>query len=154
MSASDNRLVEPIGHQVATFQGDWAPLLQAWAASEAGGRLIEQVDARLAAGATIFPSQVFRALALMNCNDGKGAGAFNYGNYCNPKVDALTRQVQSETDTAKRNAQIQEALKIVADDVGYLPLHQQYMNWGVSKNVELVQMADGFMPFKWMTVKK
>jgi uracil-DNA glycosylase len=64
VSASDNRLVEPIGHQVATFQGDWAPLLQAWAASEAGGRLIEQVDARLAAGATIFPSQVFRALAL------------------------------------------------------------------------------------------
>ena len=64
MSASDNRLVEPIGHQVATFQGDWAPLLQAWAASEAGGRLIEKVDARLAAGAAIFPSQVFRALAL------------------------------------------------------------------------------------------
>ena len=42
----------------------------------------------------------------------------------------------------------------MADDVGYLPLHQQFMNWGVSKNVELVQMADGFMPFKWMTVKK
>ena len=93
-------------------------------------------------------------LALMACNDGKGAGAFNYGNYCNPKVDALTRQVQSETDVAKRTAQIHEALKIVADDVGYLPLHQQFMNWGVSKNVELVQMADGFMPFKWMTVKK
>lgn len=93
-------------------------------------------------------------LALMNCNDGKGAGAFNYGNYCNPKVDALTRQVQSETDTAKRNQAIHEALQTVADDVGYLPLHQQFMNWGVSKNVELVQMADGFMPFKWMTVKK
>ena len=93
-------------------------------------------------------------LALMNCNDGKGAGAFNYGNYCNPKVDALTRQVQSETDTTKRNQAIHEALQTVADDVGYLPLHQQFMNWGVSKNVELVQMADGFMPFKWMTVKK
>ena len=64
MSPADNRLVEPIGRQVAAFQGDWAPLLQAWAAGEAGRRLIEQVDARLAAGATIFPAQVFRALAL------------------------------------------------------------------------------------------
>jgi uracil-DNA glycosylase len=59
-----NRLVEPIGRQVATFQGEWAPLLQAWAASDAGRRLIAHVDARLAAGAIIFPAQVFRALAL------------------------------------------------------------------------------------------
>jgi uracil-DNA glycosylase len=64
VSEADNRLVEPIGPQVAAFQGDWAPLLQAWAASEPGRRLIEQVDGRLAAGATIFPAQVFRALAL------------------------------------------------------------------------------------------
>ena len=93
-------------------------------------------------------------LALMVCDSGKGAGEFNYGGYCNPKVDALTTQIQTETDAAKRGAQIHEALKIVADDVGYLPLHQQFMNWGVSKSVDLVQMADGFMPFKWMTVKK
>jgi uracil-DNA glycosylase len=64
VSSSTNRLVEPIGRQVAAFQGDWAPLLQDWAASEAGRSLIEQLDARLAAGATIFPAQVFRALAL------------------------------------------------------------------------------------------
>jgi uracil-DNA glycosylase len=64
VSTPANRLVEPIGRQVAAIQGDWAPLLQAWAASESGRRLIEQVDARLAAGATIFPAQAFRALAL------------------------------------------------------------------------------------------
>ena len=64
MSTPDNRLVEPIGRQVAAFQGEWAPLLQAWAASDAGRRLIAHVDARLAAGAVIFPAQVFRALAL------------------------------------------------------------------------------------------
>jgi uracil-DNA glycosylase len=64
VSQADNRLVEPIGRQVAAFQGDWASLLQSWAAGAAGRRLIEQVDARLAAGATIFPAQVFRALAL------------------------------------------------------------------------------------------
>ena len=93
-------------------------------------------------------------LALMACDIGKGAGEFNYGGYCNPKVDALTNQIQVNTDVAKRTAEIHEALKTVADDVGYLPLHQQYMSWGVAKNVDLVQMSDGFMPFKWMTVKK
>ena len=93
-------------------------------------------------------------LALMACDTGKGAGEFNYGGYCNPKVDALTNQIQTNTDPAKRSAEIHEALKMVADDVGYLPLHQQFMSWGVSKNIDLVQMSDGFMPFKWMTVKK
>ena len=64
MTLPANRLVEPIGCQVQAFRGDWAPLLQAWAASEAGRSLIRQVDARLAAGATLFPAEVFRALAL------------------------------------------------------------------------------------------
>jgi uracil-DNA glycosylase len=64
MSHVASRLVEPIGRQVAAFQGDWAPLLRTWAASEAGRHLIEQVDARVAAGAAVFPAQVFRALAL------------------------------------------------------------------------------------------
>ena len=64
MSPVVNRLVDPISRQVAAFQGEWAPLLQAWAASDAGRRLIAHVDARLAAGAIIFPAQVFRALAL------------------------------------------------------------------------------------------
>lgn len=64
MTAPANRLVEPIGSQVAAMTGEWAPLLQAWAASAVGRSLIEQVDARLAAGATIFPDHVFRALTL------------------------------------------------------------------------------------------
>jgi uracil-DNA glycosylase len=59
-----NRLVETIGCQVGAHSGEWAPLLRDWAASAAGQGLIRAVDARLAAGATIYPAQVFRALAL------------------------------------------------------------------------------------------
>ncbi len=37
--------------------------------------------------------------ALMACPDDKtGAGQFNLGAYCNPKVDELTKKIQSETD--------------------------------------------------------
>ena len=92
--------------------------------------------------------------ALMACVDDKGAGQFNLGAYCNPKVDDLTKKVQAETDKAKRNAMIKEAFDIHNAEVGHIPLHQQSLAWGMSKKVELVQMADNFMFFKWMTLKK
>jgi peptide/nickel transport system substrate-binding protein len=91
--------------------------------------------------------------ALIRCVDDKGSGQFNLGAYCNPKVDELTLKIQSETDKAKRQAMISEAFKMHADDIGHLPLHQQGLAWGVGKKVDLVQRADNFMDFKWMSVK-
>ncbi len=91
--------------------------------------------------------------ALVACVDDKGTGQFNLGSYCNPKVDELTKKIQAETDKAKRNAMIKEAFDIHAADIGTLPLHQQALAWGVSKKVTLVQLADNFMPFKWMSIK-
>jgi peptide/nickel transport system substrate-binding protein len=92
--------------------------------------------------------------ALVRCADDKGSGQFNLGSYCNPKVDELTLKIQSETDKAKRSAMIKEAFDLHSADVGHLPLHQQALAWGVSRKVDLVQLADNFMPFKWITVKK
>ncbi len=91
--------------------------------------------------------------ALARCVDDKGSGQFNLGSYCNPKVDELTLRIQSETDKAKRDAMIKEAFKLHSDDVGHLPLHQQSLAWGVANNVSLVQLADNFMPFRYMSVK-
>lgn len=93
--------------------------------------------------------------ALMRCPDDKtGDGQFNLGSYCNPKLDELTLKVKSETDKAKRQAMIEEAFKIHADDIGHLPLHQQSLAWGISKKVTLTQRGDNFMPFKWITLAK
>ena len=92
--------------------------------------------------------------ALMVCPDDKGAGQFNLGAYCNPKVDELTKKIQSETDKTKRNAMIKEAFDLHTADVGHLPLHQQALAWGVSKKITLVQLADNYMPFKWMSINK
>lgn len=91
--------------------------------------------------------------SLTSCPDDKGTGQFNLGAYCNPKLDELTKKIQSESDKVKRNEMIKEAFKMHADDVGHLPLHQQSLAWGVSKKVELVQLADNFMYFKWMSIK-
>lgn len=91
--------------------------------------------------------------SLMATPTDKGQGQFNLGSYSNPKVDELTLKIQAETDQTRRNAMIAEAFKLHADDVGHIPLHQQALAWAMKKNVSVVQLADNFMPFKWVTVK-
>jgi len=91
--------------------------------------------------------------SLMATPTDKGQGQFNLGSYSNPKVDELTLKIQSETDQAKRNAMIKEAFELHANDVGHIPLHQQALASAMKKNVELTQLPDNFMPYKWVTVK-
>lgn len=79
-------------------------------------------------------------------------GMFNLGNYCNPKVDALTVKIGSETDQTKRNAMIKEAFTMIKDDVGYLPLHQQPLSWGASDSVTVNQRADNVLDFRYVTI--
>jgi peptide/nickel transport system substrate-binding protein len=82
-----------------------------------------------------------------------GRGQFNLGAYSNPKVDELTEKIASETDLKKRNDMIREAIKLHQDDIGHIPLHQQALNWGAKKNIELVQLPGNEMVWKYITVK-
>jgi peptide/nickel transport system substrate-binding protein len=91
--------------------------------------------------------------SLMATPTEQGQGQFNLGAYSNPKIDELTLKVQSETDQVKRNAMIKEAFEIHAADIGHLPLHQQALAWAMKKNVQLTQLPDNAMPFKWVVVK-
>lgn len=59
-----NGLTGPLAGQLKVDFGDWSPLLERWAASDAGRATIGAVDARVVQGATVYPAQVFRALAL------------------------------------------------------------------------------------------
>lgn len=83
----------------------------------------------------------------------KGQGQFNLGAYSNPKVDELTVMIQGETDQAKRNAMIKEAFDLHSQDIGHLPLHQQALAWAMKKNIDLTQLPDNYMPYRWVTVK-
>ncbi len=84
---------------------------------------------------------------------GDGRGQFNLGAYSNPKLDELTDKIASETDQKKRNEMIRDAMKIHQDDVGHIPLHQQALNWGAKKNIQLVQWPDNGMAWRYITVK-
>jgi peptide/nickel transport system substrate-binding protein len=83
----------------------------------------------------------------------KGLGLFNNGGYSNAKLDELNDKIQVETDTAKRNAMVAEALTLIRDDFAYIPLHQQVVVWATRTNVDLVQGGDNFFPLRYVQVK-
>ncbi len=82
---------------------------------------------------------------LVRCLDREAepvVGKFNLGGYCNPRIDELTDQILVETDARRRNDMIEEAYRILHEDRGYIPLHQQNLAWGKKTGIDLVQRAD------------
>ena len=92
---------------------------------------------------------------ILGCRDadGKGSGLFNYGGYCNSRIQELNKVILIETDTAKRNGMIAEAFRINHEEAGVIPLHQQALVWGVSNKVDIAQRADNQILFYWVKMK-
>jgi peptide/nickel transport system substrate-binding protein len=91
--------------------------------------------------------------SIMSTPGEGGRGQFNLGAYSNPKLDELTDKIASETDAKKRGEMIHETVKIHEDDIGHIPLHQQYLNWAMKKNIEAVQLPGNEMVWKYITIK-
>ncbi|MBP0494290.1 ABC transporter substrate-binding protein [Roseomonas indoligenes] len=79
-------------------------------------------------------------------------GVFNSGGWSNPRFDELTDAIAVETDSAKRQQMIDEAMKLHADQVGHIPLHQQVVVWAARSNITLQQMADNYFPLRYVRV--
>ncbi len=84
---------------------------------------------------------------------GSPRGLFNVGGYSNPEVDKLTDQIQVELDPAKRRGMIGQALKLVRDDVPYVPIMQQVIVWAAKDNIDLVQPSDAYFPLRYVRVR-
>ena len=84
----------------------------------------------------------------------KNTGQFNYGRYSNSRIDEIASNVEKETDQAKRQEMIAEAFSILKEDVGYLPLHQQPLSWGVRDGVTLSQRADNVLDIRYVVIGK
>ena len=61
---AENRLREPLSGLFAKLPSGWRTLTDRFQQSSAGQALIAFVDARVSAGATVYPARVFRALEL------------------------------------------------------------------------------------------
>lgn len=84
---------------------------------------------------------------------GEGAdGSFNFGNYENAEVDKLIDQIKVETDEDKRTDAIHQVLKIHAEEIGHIPLHDQVIPWAMGKNVDVEHRADNRLTPHWVTI--
>jgi peptide/nickel transport system substrate-binding protein len=90
---------------------------------------------------------------LYACRDKPGWGEFNLGGYCNKEVDTLEAQALVEPDLTKRDGLLKQAFEITARDFAYIPVQQQPLLWGVSKDVDVVQRPDDHFYFFWMNKK-
>ncbi len=61
-------LTRPLADLISEFHHDWASLLSTWSETPDGRRLISWVDGRVASGAVVYPSDVFRALRETPCH--------------------------------------------------------------------------------------
>ncbi len=88
---------------------------------------------------------------LMASRDGT-RGVFNSGGYSNPRFDTLVDRIAVETDTTRRQAMIDEAMKLHAEEAGHIPLHQQTVIWAARQTIQLQQLADNWFPLRFVRV--
>ena len=68
-------------------------------------------------------------------------------------VDAMIDQIKVETDTAKRDALIRDAYKILNDEVAYLPIHHQIRPWAMKKNVSIAHNSNDAPKMYYANIK-
>jgi peptide/nickel transport system substrate-binding protein len=77
-------------------------------------------------------------------NADKGYGAWNWGRYANPKVDALMEQALGSVDRSKREALAREGNTLAMQDLAFIPLHHQVVSWAMRANLAYVPRTDEF----------
>ena len=80
--------------------------------------------------------------SLVRTRSGGPDGNFNFVKLSDAKVDQLTDAMKTETDVAKRNTMIRDALVRTRDEFFFVPLHHQIRPWAMKQNVNTVHRSD------------
>ncbi|MHA7681625.1 ABC transporter substrate-binding protein [Cupriavidus sp. PET2-C1] len=81
--------------------------------------------------------------ALLACEDNKrGFGTYNWGEYCNPKMDVVLEKALATVDDNERSKLLQEATEIALNDGGIIPIHLQVTTWATRKGIIYVPRTD------------
>ena len=81
-------------------------------------------------------------------------GSWNVTGYSNPKLDELTKAMTREIDLGKRAGMVAETWKTVQDDVVYLPIHHQMLNWAMKDNIDFPVQSENYPYFKLLKFRK
>jgi peptide/nickel transport system substrate-binding protein len=91
--------------------------------------------------------------ALFRTWDKSGLGTFNAGRYSNPKLDVLIDGMRVEPDLTRRRAMVGVALRIVGDDLPYIPLYRRTLTWAMTKKVSAVQWPNDSAELRWARIQ-
>ncbi len=89
--------------------------------------------------------------ALFRSFDRSGLGTFNAGRYANPRLDAIVDAIRVEPDLPRRRALVAEALRIVHDDLPYVPLYRRTLTWAMAPAVDAVQWPNDTIELRWVS---
>jgi peptide/nickel transport system substrate-binding protein len=90
---------------------------------------------------------------LFRTYDRSGLGSFNAGRYSNPKLDVLIDGIRVEPDLTRRRAMVATALRLIAEDLPYIPLYSRTLNWAMQRKVSLVQWPNDLVELRWVKVR-
>ena len=91
--------------------------------------------------------------ALFRTFEKNGFGTFNAGRYSNPQLDTLIDQIRTEPDLTRRRAMVATVLRLVAEDLPYIPLYRRTLTWAMHRSVSAVQWPNDTMELRWVRVK-
>ena len=90
--------------------------------------------------------------ALFRTYDKAGMGTFNGGRYSNPKLDALIDNIRVEPDITRRRAMVTTVLRLVGEELPFIPLYRRTLTWAMAKKVSAVQWPNDSMELRWVKV--
>ena len=90
---------------------------------------------------------------LFHTFDKAGLGTFNAGRYSNPKLDTLIDGIRTEPDLTRRRALVTTVLRMVGDELPYVPLYRRTLTWAMAKKVTAVQWPNDTLELRWVRVK-
>jgi peptide/nickel transport system substrate-binding protein len=91
--------------------------------------------------------------ALFRTWDQSGLGTFNAGRYSNSKLDVLIDSIRVEPDLTRRRAMVGVALRIVGDDLPFIPLYRRTLTWAMAKKVSAVQWPNDSTELRWARIQ-
>ena len=90
---------------------------------------------------------------LFRTFDRSGLGTFNAGRYSNPRLDSLIDAIRTEPDATRRRAMVTTVLRLVGEDLPYIPLYRRTLTWAMAKKVGAVQWPNDTLELRWVRVK-
>ena len=83
-----------------------------------------------------------------------GLGASNWNHYSNPAIDRALTESTEEFDSAKREAILRNAAKIVSDDAGVIPLYHYQNIWAAKKGLTVTPASSDRTTAMMVTLDK